>query len=600
MPGQPRTSEENFPHLQISWSDFDATARSDSGAAGVRQLRHSERSRRLALIRSLVDAVSDAPEMVAPLADLNSAWNLLATVQKKDPTALDSVLHHPYTGSWASYATRLLSGKANHIWPLWVHLGYMHLLAAAAAIRAGIDFRIEVPVRSGGVVLPTLGLVPLPADDHTVAEIRGQNGLVEIRTAMTTVYLPGDLAADSPTWQPIRRLTAAEGDQTLAVRLDDIDPYRGAYEPLPPRRLDNVEVVAWRRLLAEAWALITRATPGIAGALSAGFDSIVPEPPTRFRPPSSTHSDAFGSAVLSRPGDPVTLAAMIIHEFQHSRLSGLEHQVELWQPDPTRRFYAPWRDDPRPVGGLFQGMYAHFGMTVYWRALTSSEDQRSEFEYAYHRAATWQVVELLRRDPVLTEMGRRFVSAIADILGPWQDEPVSPEAQQAAERTALDHYLGWRVRYIPTDRAVVDTLAAAWVDDRPPAGLEVREPEPRTAPDGDWSYARTDLVRLALTWDADQLRTQWRQVPGVTDADFALISGRSTDAVHGYHAALTADPDSPVALAGLALALTAEGNSQAARILLHRPELVRAVHRRLRPNPPAVPDLAAWIGRVID
>jgi len=30
-------------------------------------------------------------------------------------------------------------------------------------------------------------------------------------------------------------------------------------------------------------------------------------------------------------------------------------------------FYVPWRTDPRPGGGLLQDVYAHLGMTEFWR-----------------------------------------------------------------------------------------------------------------------------------------------------------------------------------------------------------------------------------------
>jgi hypothetical protein len=300
--------------------------------------------------------------------------------------------------------------------------------------------------------------------------------------------------------------------------------------------------------------------------------------------------------VFSRPRHAADLAAMIIHEFQHSRLSALEHLVPLSRPDPPERFYAPWRDDPRPVGGLLQGMYAHFGMTLHWRALANPDDRRGEFEYAYHRMITWQVVELLRRETALTDIGRRFVDAIADVLRPWQAEPIPAEARQVA----LDHYLGWRVRHIPADPLAVKALAEGWVNGKRPTGLRLDDQNPVTVPDGGWSHARADLVRLVLTQDAADLATVWRQVPDATEADLALVAGHSTDAAQEYRTALLADPDSPSALVGLALALSAESTSRAVRTLMRHPELVRAVHRRLRPDPPTVEDLAAWIGRVID
>jgi hypothetical protein len=63
---------------------------------------------------------------------------------------------------------------------------------------------------------------------------------------------------------------------------------------------------------------------------------------------------------------------------------------------------------------------------------------------------------------------------------------------------------------------------------------------------------------------------------------------------------LAEDPDDPAALVGLGLALAARSTGPAARALLRRPELVRAVHRRLRTGPGATPSVeavAGWLGR---
>jgi len=43
----------------------------------------------------------------------------------------------------------------------------------------------------------------------------------------------------------------------------------------------------------------------------------------------------------------------MVHEFQHSKL------------------WAPWRTDPRPLGGLLQGVYAFLGVADTWRALAA-------------------------------------------------------------------------------------------------------------------------------------------------------------------------------------------------------------------------------------
>lgn len=577
----------------------------------MRRLRRVERSRRLLLLRAIVDQAGKTPELTAPLPPPEAAWDLLARAQQAAPAALDAVLAHPHTGTWAGYTVRLLGGQVSGVWPTWVHIGYVHSLAAAAAIRAGIGFQATVPVAHGEVIVPTLGVAWLFAEQPwSVAEIRGVGGGVEIADSATTVQLPRDLGADAAGWSGIRTLHARTGGLSLSLRLDDVDPYRDHREPGLSRRVDGAEVAAWRELMAQAWALIVTFLPDVAEALRVGLDSVVPKPAARFRATSSSSSDALGSAVLARPRDASVLAAMLVHEFQHNRLDGLAHVVPLWENDPRERFYTAWRDDPRPVGGVVQGVYAFFGMTAFWRALARhTGGLRAAFEFAHNRAITWRAVVDLRGDAALTVAGRRFLDGVAELLGPWQDEAVDLDAAEFARLVAVDHYVGWRIRHVRPDTGFVDDLADAWLAGRAPVRARYDgDRAPTSIPDGGWSRARADLVRLVM--DAGG-RTQvhrrvggepsvfesWTAVPGATRADFAWATGRFTDAVRGYRAELAEAPDRPASLAGLAVALAEVGGG--ARALVEWPELVRAVHRRVRGRAVRVPspeDVAEWIG----
>jgi HEXXH motif-containing protein len=542
----------------------------------VRQLRRAERSRRLLLLRALIEKVAESPELSGPLPAPQAAWELLAGTEQVAPEVLDLVLAHPYTGSWAGYVTRSLASAAEPVWP---HIGYVHALAAAAAIRAGISFRTSIPVWRGTAVLPTLGAVRVTGGERwSVAEIQGEQGIIEVRHGSGAVRLPADLTTETPSWLTIRRITA----HGFSVQLDDLDPYRDPHDPAPPERLTDAEAATWQELLEDAFQLIAKHIPDFADAIRAGLDSLAPLPFQRFRTPSASSSDAFGSAILGRPPDAPVLAAMLIHEFQHNRLSGLLHLTRMWTDDGQRRFYAPWRDDPRPIGGLIQGLYAFFGVTAFWRALTESGDTASEFEFAYHRTVTWQALKAVEQDAALTNTGRRFLAGIASVLGPWQGEPVGADAGRAARLTADDHYLGWRIRHLRPRPAIVEGLVSAWLTGADPIRVDPADQAPDPEPDGTWSYARADLMRAGP-----------EAVPEATAADIALVNGHLHEAAHGYRAELAHDPDQPVSLAGLALTLSPDS------ALRRRPEVVRAVHRRLRQSTttvPSVEQLADWIG----
>jgi HEXXH motif-containing protein len=61
----------------------------------------------------------------------------------------------------------------------------------------------------------------------------------------------------------------------------------------------------------------------------------------------------------------------LVHEFQHSELSVVPDLTRLYDAGPDEFYYAPWRNDPRPFGGLLQGVYAFIGVADTCRCLAA-------------------------------------------------------------------------------------------------------------------------------------------------------------------------------------------------------------------------------------
>jgi HEXXH motif-containing protein len=592
---------------RLAWADLDAVARGEAGRTVVERLRTAERSRRLLLLRALLDEVSKKTKLFGPLPSPTEAWDLLARVEARSPESLDEILSHPYTGSWAGYTLRLFRNEISGPWPAWVHIGHMHALAAAAAVRAGILFRAKIPCWNGVAVLPSLGAVRLPVEDSwTVAEVRGSANLVEVRAGRTAVGLPQPIDSPAPHWWPLRGIATHGRSPQLSVRLDDLDPFRGLYEPIPPARIDDAEVDSWQANLDAAWRLVTTHLPHLAESMPAGLDSIVPRPVVLFRNASASTGEAFGSAIIGRQPDSASLAATLVHEFNHIVLGGVLHLATLCEDDPRMRFYVPWREDPRPLDRVLQGVYAFLGVTELWRALSHVDERpdrrKAAVEFAYWRGQTWRVLTEIRSDAKLTEAGRRFVDGVVSRIEPWKQEPVPAGVSTTATAMAMDHYAGWRLRHLRPRPELVSSVTDAWLAGRarPPVIDATPDPVPTPIPDGEWSPARVDLLRLGL--HPHPFAAPQDAVPDATEADLAYAAGRLTEAIDLYRAELDRDPDRPAALVGLGLARAARGVDPAGRALLGRPELVRTVHRNLRSLAclkPTLEDLAAWIGTMV-
>jgi uncharacterized protein len=135
---------------------------------------------------------------------------------------------------------------------------------------------------------------------------------------------------------------------------------------------------------------------------------------------SATARQAFGAVAAALPADPVILALLIIHEFQHVKLGAVLDLYDLYDPADDRLFHAPWRDDPRPLEGLLQGTYAHLAVSDFWRArrevTAGADSEAAGARFAFWHAHTCDAVDTLTNSGSLTPLGVRFVSEMRQSL----------------------------------------------------------------------------------------------------------------------------------------------------------------------------------------
>ena len=326
-------------------------------------------------------------------------------------------------------------------------------LAAAAAIRARYPCAIKVPVHHGLITLPSVGqvtLVPEPASDG-LADVRYTPEGARVIAGGLPVFIPADTSADAPGWQGLRPIRGAAGGVTLRLVIDDLDPDRMPSAWDLGGRLSHAEAMRWQQLLSPAWDLLTRQPGTAAEEIRAAIRVLTPLRRPAHGQISASSREVFGCAALSPPADALTLAVTLAHEVQHAKLGALLDLVPLTQPDDGQRYYAPWREDPRPIGGLLQGAYAHLGVSGFWRWQCQAGDgaaaTRAHVEFARWRDAATMVTGVLLASGQLTDAGHTFVSGMAATLRAWAGDEVPPAALSRARADNELHRLAWRQRH---------------------------------------------------------------------------------------------------------------------------------------------------------
>jgi uncharacterized protein len=317
-------------------------------------------------------------------------------------------------------------------------LSYVGNLAAAAAVRAGLDAAVPVEVRNGVVFLPTVGSVVFsPSVATAVVMVSGGRA----------VACSG--SGTSADWRDVRRLTATVNGHRLSVVFDDIDPYRDCYRMAVAPTVGTKDFTPWEELFREAWRLLVLHDSAHAAELAGGLHTLVPLSRGATDPDlSATSGDAVCALALTLPEKPASMAVTMVHEFQHSKLCTLLDLVPLYDTAATATFYAPWRRDPRPIGGLLQGAYAFLGVCEVWRRLRdcAHECETATAEFAVLREQVRLSLATLCASGLLTAHGEQFVAGMQAALQPMLDEPMPAPVVAAAHESLARTAATWRQR----------------------------------------------------------------------------------------------------------------------------------------------------------
>ena len=435
--GIPAVSHQPPSPRRLTDAAFGALAAGFGDGDAVAELIGTQRTERRKLLQLLrVRARPSADELFL------AGWALLARLRKEHPAAFGQALAHPYLRAWAERCLRT-AGDAGTLPADAAHLA---AIAAAAAIQAGAPAEITVPVTDGHVHLPTLGR--LAVGDARTAELTIGGRAFQVRTADDKWDVQLDSAEPGPDWQPVRELRSGG----FSVRLEDTDPYRDCHGWPAAPRLADADVARWQERFADAWDLIESWYPAYATAIAAGLSTIMPlSAGPAGKNISAAAREAFGAVGVALPEDGETLAELLIHEFQHVKLGAMLDLYDLCQPGRAGLLlYAPWRDDPRPPEAVLQGIYAHLGVTDYWR-VRRHRAQGDSSAVAAERFARWrgltaEAIGTLAGAGALTEDGNRVIAEMRATIEPWLREPVDASAAATASEWAARNRSAWERR----------------------------------------------------------------------------------------------------------------------------------------------------------
>jgi HEXXH motif-containing protein len=542
---------------RLSDAAFVSLASGGGDPTVIGDLLAAQHSKHVMLLHVIAQAAREAdPASPAAAAFLNG-YRLLTTIQEADPNVVASFLGLPHVGAWAHDCLDSLDQG------LEPDFGYLALVAAAAAVRSGTGFELSVPAQDGQVHLPSLGcLDDVGQDAWVLLRCDGKHlNVGSFVTATCADLVPDDGSGwDAEHWRGTPLIRAVAEGHAWEVLLETADRHLDRYA-LPMATMTRHELSVWRDRIQSAWKLLVQHHCWASGPVAQGVSVIVPMTARNDAAmDSATAPTAFGSIASSLPPDPVIMAETLVHEFAHLKLCGVMDLKSLIGPY-DKRVYAPWRPDPRPVGGLLQGVYAHLGIVRFWEAQRAVETEpdgmfRAELMYERWRLTIEPCIDTLLKTGCLTAEGIRFVETLRDASKSLETSPVPAAVSRAATETALDHWLTWQLRHVAIDADEVLSLADAFHRDEQLHDQLV--PQQRIV-EGTRKINSTALSRLvSMRYLEPHVRTgaPTSEVSYVSRADALLFDGQTEAAIQAYQEEILAvDEPLPAAWIGLGLAV---------------------------------------------
>jgi uncharacterized protein len=358
---------------------------------------------RWSVTRALIAAVASGLDGKGGDLRLAAAegWALLCTLDAERPEAVREILTYPYVQAWAVQCLQLTKSAE-------FDLDCAHLagLAAAAALRAGIETELALPVREGSIYLPTVGALAVDT---------GAGRTMTVRVS------PSGLSSGHGThgWQTVRRVAAGH----LSVTIEDIDPFRDCQLWPAAGRLSAAMWRVWRLALVAAARQLASELPAYASVIGKGLRSVVPmRPDPAGLSRSGTARQAFGGLALTLPDDIDALCVLLLHEMQHVKLAALCDLFDLFDRSDARLFQVPWRADRRPIEGVLHGTYAYLAIAELWRSRAQeTPDGEAHHLFLMYRSWVREGIRVLTSAGTLTPKGERFVNGMRSTAEAWAD-----------------------------------------------------------------------------------------------------------------------------------------------------------------------------------
>ncbi|MGB7711357.1 MAG: HEXXH motif-containing putative peptide modification protein [Microcoleus sp.] len=384
---------------------------------------------------------SESPKLIHGLTNFSQSFELVKSFSKN---AQRKILRYPSFSVWLDTAWQLVNRKAHILFPemhIKFHLeSFPKFLLAMAKYDNIENFECFLYTDYAGIIAIAGTGIYLQHPQHLAFQ--------RLRFITTTnesfnIYTDGNqnlemIQNEIPHLNNGIELNAFDSDLRLGGRYDL------NFEELTP-----TSTIKWLSSLEEAWFWIDSCSTLLASEIVMGVQSLVPVHSHAIDVHrSQTFREIPGLLILSWMSDTSVIVEALVHEYHHHKLNALLNlDPIIVEGSPEEIYYSPWRDDPRPLSGILQGIYVFQAVLEFWHKILKTDipvlqEKRLQQKVYSAKKQLLTALKVLTTNAVFSLIGQALIEAIEENIDRVEPE-ISQIEQQQIDLRLKEHQQKW-------------------------------------------------------------------------------------------------------------------------------------------------------------
>ena len=384
---------------------------------------------------------SESPKLIDNYTNFSKSFELIKSFSKN---AQRKILRYPSFSVWLDTAWQLVNRKAHILFPemhIKFHLeSFPKFLLAMAKYDNLENFECFLYTDYAGIIAIAGTGIYLQHPQHIAFQ---RLRFVTTNNDSFNIYTDRNqnlemIQNEIPHLNNGIELNAFDSDLRLGGRYDL------NFEELTP-----TSTIKWLSTLEEAWFLIDSCSSLLASEIFIGVQSLVPVHSHAIDiHRSQTFREIPGLLILSWMSDTSVIVEALVHEYHHHKLNALLNlDPIIVEGSPEAIYYSPWRDDPRPLSGILQGIYVfqavlEFGHKILKTDIPILQEKRLKQRVYTAKQQLLTALKVLTTNAKFSLIGQALIEAIEENIDRVEPE-ISQTEKQLIDVRLKEHQQKW-------------------------------------------------------------------------------------------------------------------------------------------------------------